>query len=136
MHEGNRFAEDGPRGSAILRALRQAAIWIAVGAGLYGIVTGLFDLPGKPPPSVARTAPPRAAPPPIRNSLVYRADRNGHVIVDGHVNGTGVRFLVDTGATLVTLAPGDAAAVGLDPGRPGEFRQLALEPAPNSRRLR
>lgn len=50
------------------------------------------------------------------NELVYRADPNGHFLVDAEVNGTPVRFLVDTGATLVVLSPADARAAGLDGG--------------------
>jgi aspartyl protease family protein len=33
-------------------------------------------------------------------------------LLDASVNGSPVHFLVDTGATLVALTPGDAAAVG------------------------
>lgn len=49
----------------------------------------------------------------IHNMLVYRADRSGHFIVDGVVNGAPVRFLVDTGATVVALTPDDARAAGI-----------------------
>jgi aspartyl protease family protein len=50
------------------------------------------------------------------NTIVYTADNRGHVILDATVNGTLVKMLVDTGATLVTLTPGDARAAGIDPG--------------------
>ena len=53
-----------------------------------------------------------AAPP---NTLVYRADARGHVLLDAAVNGAPVRFLVDTGASYVTLTPADARAAGLSP---------------------
>ncbi len=46
------------------------------------------------------------------NSLVFPADRQGHVVLDGEVNGAPVRFLVDTGATMVVLTLRDAAAAG------------------------
>ena len=36
-----------------------------------------------------------------------------HVVLDGNVNGSPVRFLVDTGATMVVLTMRDAAAAGL-----------------------
>jgi aspartyl protease family protein len=54
------------------------------------------------------------------NTLVYPIDARGHVLLDATVNGASVRFLVDTGASLVTLTPADARAIGLSP------RQLAF----------
>ena len=35
-----------------------------------------------------------------------RAHRDGHFYIDSRVNGQGVRFLVDTGASVVALSPG------------------------------
>jgi aspartyl protease family protein len=46
---------------------------------------------------------------------VYRAGPNGHFILAAEVNGAPVRFLVDTGASLVTLTPDDARAAGFTP---------------------
>jgi aspartyl protease family protein len=53
--------------------------------------------------------------------LVYPVDGRGHVLLDAVVNGAPVRFLLDTGASLVTLTPADARAAGLSP------RQLAFD---------
>jgi aspartyl protease family protein len=53
---------------------------------------------------------------PAVNALVYPANERGHFIVDAAVNGTSVRLLVDTGASLVTLTPADARAAGISPG--------------------
>lgn len=52
--------------------------------------------------------------PATTNQLVYPADPLGHVVVTAMVNGTPVRFLVDTGATLVALTADDAKAVGIE----------------------
>jgi aspartyl protease family protein len=49
--------------------------------------------------------------------MAYRADRSGHFRVVANVNGTPIRFLVDTGASLVVLSPNDAARIGQDPAR-------------------
>ena len=49
-----------------------------------------------------------------RNSATLAADERGHFIVDGGVNGRHVRFLVDTGATLVALPAADARRLGID----------------------
>jgi aspartyl protease family protein len=49
-------------------------------------------------------------------------DRGGHFFVDGLVNGTNVRFMVDTGATVVAMSSAVANRIGIDyrkQGRPG-----------------
>lgn len=86
--------------------------------------------PGPPPADVMSSAPaatPAAADPPAggaalptilragpsTHSLVYRADSRGHVALTAMVNGVPVRFLVDTGASRVTLTPDDAQAAGI-----------------------
>jgi aspartyl protease family protein len=53
-------------------------------------------------------------PPALDNRLVYHADALGHIVLTANVNGAPVRFLVDTGATLVSLTRDDADAAGLD----------------------
>jgi len=47
------------------------------------------------------------------------ADRSGHFVVDGQVNGATVRFIVDTGASGVTIGARDAERIG--------FRLSALD---------
>lgn len=49
------------------------------------------------------------------------ADARGHFLVQGAVNGTSVRFLLDTGATMVSLGAADAGRIGIDwrKGLPG-----------------
>ena len=42
------------------------------------------------------------------------ADSRGHFLTLGSVNGVNVRFLVDTGASLVSLGAGDALRAGID----------------------
>jgi aspartyl protease family protein len=46
-------------------------------------------------------------------SLVLRADAAGHHWVDGTVNGLPTRFLIDTGASAVTLSQGEAERLRL-----------------------
>jgi aspartyl protease family protein len=49
-----------------------------------------------------------------RQSVTLAADGNGQFMAEGQVNGTHVRFLVDTGATLVTLPAAEAQRLGID----------------------
>jgi clan AA aspartic protease (TIGR02281 family) len=53
--------------------------------------------------------------PTINHGHVYRASRDGHFRLWGEVNGAPVRFLVDTGATIVFLTEDDARGAGLAP---------------------
>jgi aspartyl protease family protein len=56
-----------------------------------------------------------------RQSATLTAGAGGHFVVDGQVNGGAVRFVVDTGATAVTLPASDANRLGIDyrKGQPG-----------------
>ena len=58
-----------------------------------------------------------AAPGDGSGKIVLTADGQGHFITTGTVNGTSVRFLVDTGATMISLGASDARRIGLDPNR-------------------
>jgi len=49
-----------------------------------------------------------------RGKVVLAADPRGHFFADGAVNGIAVRFVVDTGATVVALPRQDAERLGLD----------------------
>lgn len=54
-------------------------------------------------------------------SATLTANSQGHFVVDGQINGGSVRFLVDTGATAVSLSSSDASRLGIDyrKGQPG-----------------
>ena len=49
-----------------------------------------------------------------RQSVTLPADGSGHFTAEGQVNGARVRFMIDTGATLVSLPAGDARRLGID----------------------
>jgi aspartyl protease family protein len=49
-----------------------------------------------------------------RESATLAADARGHFFADGAVNGIPVRFVVDTGATFVSLPRRDAERLGID----------------------
>lgn len=46
--------------------------------------------------------------------IIMTADAQGHFFTTGTLNGTSVRFLVDTGASMISLGASDARRVGLD----------------------
>jgi aspartyl protease family protein len=101
-------------------AVRLVAIWGGAALVFY-VVLGEWLTP--PPEAPARVLTVSADAPSrnprdqkISNSLVYRADRQGHVSLDAVVNGSSVKFLVDTGATYVALTLADAKAAGFGPG--------------------
>ncbi|TXI77432.1 MAG: TIGR02281 family clan AA aspartic protease [Dokdonella sp.] len=52
---------------------------------------------------------------------VLTADSGGHFLTTGNINGTSVRFLVDTGASTIALSAGEARRIGIDSGK-GESR--------------
>ena len=49
-----------------------------------------------------------------RENVTLAADNRGHFFADGMVNGGAVRFLLDTGASMVTLPASDAQRLGID----------------------
>lgn len=50
------------------------------------------------------------------HTLVFQADKNGQFSLEAAVNDAPIHFLVDTGASLVTLNLADAETVGISPG--------------------
>lgn len=62
------------------------------------------------------------APVPTRRSgpVVLVADSSGHYRADGSINGRPVRFIVDTGATVIALNAETAARLNLRP-KPGAY---------------
>jgi aspartyl protease family protein len=46
--------------------------------------------------------------------IVLTADGRGHFYTTGTINGATVRFVVDTGATMISLGASDARRLGLD----------------------
>lgn len=58
--------------------------------------------------SVAKTEKPR---------VVLAADQRGHFVTPGSINGAPMRFLVDTGASLIALGASDARRARIDPAK-------------------
>jgi aspartyl protease family protein len=47
-------------------------------------------------------------------TATLKADGRGHFLIDGQVNGGSIRFLVDTGATMISVSAADARRLGID----------------------
>ncbi len=102
--------------------LRNLVIWGAIGLGLLTaysfreqfaflkdrVVAELLPHRGTAPPTAAM----RAGEPP---SITFRTRQGGHFVVEAQVNGTPIRFMVDTGASDVMLTAGDARRAGINP---------------------
>jgi aspartyl protease family protein len=72
-----------------------------------------------------------AAPRPAAREVVITAGPGGHFTAPGSINGRQVRFMVDTGATLVAIGREDAARLGIDlTGASSAMTQTANGPVP------
>lgn len=58
-------------------------------------------------------------------AITLSAAPDGHFYVEGAINGTKVPFLVDTGASYVTVGGADAGRIGLPEGAPATFGTAA-----------
>lgn len=85
-----------------------AAFWLACMGLLYLAMNHYLQ----PKPVVVTAA----------GDLVITRSRDGHFYAQGTVGGQPVRFLVDTGATLVVVSEKFAHSAGLAGGRPMTFR--------------
>jgi len=97
--------------------------WVLLCCGIAILADGIVNRFAAPPPHqstppVADAQPAAAAnsaSAPAFNTIVFAANRQGHVVLQAAINGAPVRLLVDTGASLVTLTPEDARAAGIEP---------------------
>lgn len=102
-------------------AVKQALVWAGVlilvltaYAYRYEFISMGFRIAGVTLPSVALPEPP-GGPDRSRQGVVYlNAVQGGHFLADAAVNGTHVRFMVDTGASVIALSAYDAQRLRMD----------------------
>lgn len=105
--------------------MRMAILWIVIFAALLGLFKagekfGLFSSPldgeGDTPPSLASNNAPARLPPAQTEGQALRIPiaPDGHFWVEGMVNGTPTRFLIDSGASVTALSVTSARASGLN----------------------
>lgn len=94
-------------------ALKQAVSWIAIALALviaYGYRAEFSALALRTQSELMPTRAVDIAP----GTVSLRGDRSGHFLADALVDGTHIRFLVDTGASVVALTEADARRLGYD----------------------
>ena len=127
----NQFLEPERGTSMIGWAVKQLAVWLVGGFIVYCLVAnhqlfsgGAPTPDAAPPPDTVASAPADTAPVEDKltplgqsvmtsNSLTLRAQPNGHVYLTATVNNAPIHFVVDTGATYVSLTRQDAIRAGV-----------------------
>jgi aspartyl protease family protein len=93
----------------MLRILVFAAMMLAGGV----LAVRFIDQGSKAPDSAMTAAPVR--PPSNARTMVIRAGEGGHFQVDARIDGRRLGFIVDTGASQITIRERDAARLGIHP---------------------
>jgi aspartyl protease family protein len=89
------------------------AAWVAILALLAIPISNLVEESFNPNRSLeVRIAPDGA------REVVLERNRQGHYVASGAINGRPVTFMLDTGATVVSVPASLAADLGLEPGPP------------------
>jgi|SRR5262245_603457 len=86
---------------------------VAPGAGVFAV--RVIDQTSRAPAKAMAAEPARA--PANSRSLVIRRNDSGHFAVDARVDGRRLAFMVDTGASQITIRAGDAARLGFHPSQ-------------------
>jgi len=97
----------GPRAPRQTGLIPMLLFWFVVMGLLYGLMTHYLK--------------PKAAQVLANGDLVIARARDGHFYAPGTVNGQPVTFMVDTGASLVSVSEPVARAAGLHAGVPTTF---------------
>lgn len=96
---------------------RLALIWVAIFAALLGAFKWAQRQGWLPNERDVLSVDTQPAPPPARaegQALRIPVARDGHYWVEGTINGTPARFLIDSGASVTALSEGAARAAGLN----------------------
>ncbi len=88
-----------PNGTRLLKATPESAV---------------FEIDGKRHTMTMGNHVSAAAPSSGGGQVILSADERGHFVTTGTINGGTVQFLVDTGATMISMGRGDARRVGID----------------------
>ncbi|MCX7559603.1 TIGR02281 family clan AA aspartic protease [Sulfitobacter sp. F26204] len=90
------------------KTLQYAAVWAMIFVGAAAAV-GLWQ-------DISRDARRSQISYSDTDQIIVPRARDGHYYLSAEVNGTSIRFVVDTGATDMVLTQSDAKRAGIDPG--------------------
>lgn len=99
----------------IFYALRWSLVLAAAFAAAAYLLAGLTEVATRQPRQAAGRPADAGTEAAFGSEMRVGAAADGHFYVNAEVNGTPVRFMIDTGATSVALSPRDAARIGLHP---------------------
>lgn len=94
------------------QALRHVAIWVAIAAAIGALYSLRHDFKALGDRMLFELLPHRGQV--AEGRVTFRARENGHFVIEADIDGTPLRFLVDTGASDVILSPADARRLGFD----------------------
>ena len=95
--------------------MNRYVVWSAVWFGLIAAGFFIADHFTAPAPVQVRSLGEGA------REIAIPVARDGHYYVDGAINGVPLRFMIDTGASFVSVSAAFARAAGLPKGTPGYF---------------
>ena len=97
-------------------ALRDLVLWAAILIGLVALYTYRFEVQDVASRMLGEVVPGQAVVT-RGGEVTFSRRRDGSFLVGGRANGRDLRFIFDTGASVVVLTGESAAALGLDPAR-------------------
>ena len=89
------------------KTLQQAAAWVLIFIGTIAAI-GLWG-------DISQTVRPQQTVFEETGQIKVPVGPDGHYHIDAQVNGTPVRFVLDTGASMIVLTKADAVRAGIDP---------------------
>jgi aspartyl protease family protein len=110
--KSERFARENRSRSSLTRTLRLGTVWIIL---FWTVVMSALYLGAK------RYLAPKPITISMAGELRIPRGRDGHYVAPGTVNGVPVNFLIDTGASFVTVSEAFARSAGLPQGVPTVF---------------
>jgi aspartyl protease family protein len=106
-HDANKL----PDGTSRMGRFMVFAAWILTAALLTWVFSGLLDWQRNPNSGVQTTISADAV-----KAVALKRNRYGHYVANGRINDHPVEFLLDTGATHVSVPVNIARRLGLKPG--------------------